>query len=195
MPPSYYGAKESSSEPDESPSKLVGARVEELPDWQGETLSPVRGPIKETDPDVVEEVKWRKPSNPNGVPVWSHSGTICGESYREKPKLTFANGASLEDPVGLFDTSLDAKVSRAIDIHEGDEIDEEVFEALVSDAVTLNESATRNRTRHPAYDNLGRDRRPAVVSGDVDTPRVYAESELSEPKESHGPDRSPRLWR
>jgi hypothetical protein len=116
----------------ESPSKLIDARIEELPDWQGETLSRIRGLIKETVPDVVEEVKWRKPTNPNGIPVWSHNGTICtGETYKKKVKLTFARGASLEDSAGLFNASLDAKVSRAIDVHEGNEIDEKAFKSLV----------------------------------------------------------------
>lgn len=125
----------------ESISEQIDARINELPDWQGEVLSRVRRLIKETDPDVVEEVKWRKPSNPDGVPVWSHDGTICtGETYKKKVKLTFANGASLEDPAGLFNASLDANVSRAIDIHEGDEIDENAFKSLVSAAVVLNES-------------------------------------------------------
>ncbi|WP_423747552.1 DUF1801 domain-containing protein (plasmid) [Haladaptatus sp. SPP-AMP-3] len=129
------------SENDESPSKLIDTRIEELSDWRGETLSRIRGLIKETDPDVVEEVKWRKPSNPHGVPVWVHDGNICtGETYKSKVKLTFAKGASLEDPAGLFNASLDATVSRAINIHEGDEIDEEAFKSLVRSAVALNRS-------------------------------------------------------
>ena len=128
---------------DESPSQSIDARIEELSDWRGETLSRMRGLIQEADADVVEEVKWRKPSNPNGVPVWSHDGTICtGETYKKKVKLTFAKGASLEDPAGLFNASLDAKVSRAIDIHEGDEIDEQAFTSLVRDAAALNVSST-----------------------------------------------------
>lgn len=125
-------AKAASKDKAEPPSKLIDAKIEELPDWQGETLSRIRGLITEADPDVVEEVKWRKPTNPNGVPVWSHDGTICtGETYKTKVKLTFAKGASLDDPAGLFNASLDAKVSRAIDIHEGDEIDETAFKSLV----------------------------------------------------------------
>ena len=128
---------------DESPSQSIDARIKELSDWRGETLSRMRGLIQEADADVVEEVKWRKPSNPNGVPVWSHDGTICtGETYKKKVKLTFAKGASLEDPAGLFNASLDAKVSRAIDIHEGDEIDEQAFTSLVRDAAALNASST-----------------------------------------------------
>jgi hypothetical protein len=126
---------------DESPSQLIDAKIEELGDWRGETLSRMRGLIKEADPDVVEEVKWRKPSNPSGVPVWTHDGNICtGETYKKKVKLTFAKGASLEDPAGLFNASLDANVSRAVDIYEGDEIDEKALIALVRAAVSLNQS-------------------------------------------------------
>jgi hypothetical protein len=130
-----------SSPKDESPSQLIDARIKELPGWQGEVLSRMRGLIKEAVPDVIEEVKWRKPSNPNGVPVWSHDGTICtGETYKKKVKLTFAKGASLEDPADLFNASLNAKVSRAIDIHEGDEIDEKAFKSLVRAVVARNAS-------------------------------------------------------
>ena len=134
----------SNSGNDESPATLIDARIEELADWRGETLSRMRGLIKEADPDVVEEVKWRKPTNPNGIPVWSHDGNICtGETYKKKVKLTFAKGASLEDPTSLFNASLNANVSRAIDIHEGDEIDETAFTSLVRAAAALNESETR----------------------------------------------------
>lgn len=131
----------SQSPKDESPSQLIDARIEELDDWRGETLSRMRSLIKEADPDVVEEVKWRKPTNPNGVPVWTHDGNICtGETYKNKVKLTFAKGASLEGPADLFNASLDAKVSRAIDIHEGDEIDEKAFKSLIRAAVARNTS-------------------------------------------------------
>ncbi|MFC6823508.1 DUF1801 domain-containing protein [Halopelagius fulvigenes] len=124
-----------------SPSEVIDAKIEELSDWRGKTLSRIRRLIKEADPDVVEEIKWRKPSNPLGIPVWSHGGTICtGETYKEKVKLTFPQGPSLEDPAGLFNASLDSDTRRAIDIHEGDEIDEEAFKSLVRDAVTKNES-------------------------------------------------------
>ena len=110
-------------------------------DWREETLSRVRALIKEADPEVVEEVKWRKASSPDGVPVWSHDGMICtGETYKDKVKLTFAKGASLEDPSGLFNSSLEGNTRRAIDIHEGDAIDEDAFEALIRAAVSLNES-------------------------------------------------------
>jgi hypothetical protein len=117
----------------------VDAAIEKLGDWRGETLARVRGLIKQADPDVVEEVKWRKPSNPVGVPVWSHDGMICtGETYKDKVKLTFAKGASLEDPSGLFNSSLEGNTRRAIDIHEDDEIDEEALKALIRAAVELN---------------------------------------------------------
>lgn len=125
----------------ESPAQLIDARIEELDDWRGETLSRVRTLVKEADPEVVEEVKWRKASNPGGVPVWEHDGQICtGETYKDVVKLTFAKGASLEDPSGLFNSSLDGNVRRAIDIREGEAIDEDAFKALIREAVSLNES-------------------------------------------------------
>jgi hypothetical protein len=108
-------------------------------DWRGEVLARVRALIGEADPEAVETVKWRKPSNPAGVPVWEHGGLICtGETYRDKVKLTFAKGAAIEDPKGLFNSSLDGNTRRAIDIREGDAIDEEAFKALVREAVALN---------------------------------------------------------
>jgi len=123
----------------DSPSQLIDARIAALGDWRGETLARVRKLIKEADPDVVEEVKWRKPSNPLGVPVWSHDGLICtGETYKDKVKLTFAKGASLDDPSGLFNSSLDGNVRRAVDIHEGDKIDETALKTLICAAVALN---------------------------------------------------------
>jgi hypothetical protein len=117
----------------ESASELIDARIKELNDWRGETLARVRRMIRQADPDVVEEVKWRKPSNAmRGVPVWEHDGMICtGETYKSVVKLTFAKGASLTDPAGLFNASLDGNARRAIDIHEGDEIDEKAFQALI----------------------------------------------------------------
>ena len=121
-----------------SPSQLIDARIEELGDWRGETLARVRALVKQADPDVVEEWKWR------GVPVWSHAGIICtGETYKSVVKMTFAKGASLDDPSGLFNSSLEGNVRRAIDIHEGDEIDEEALKELVRAAVALNESSGR----------------------------------------------------
>jgi hypothetical protein len=129
------------SESHESPSRLIDARIEELGDWRGETLAEVRRLINQADPEVVEEVKWRKPSSPAGVPTWSHDGLICtGEVYKSVVKLTFAKGAQLEDPKGLFNSSLDGKVRRAIDLHEGERIDEAAFQALIREAVAVNES-------------------------------------------------------
>jgi hypothetical protein len=118
----------------------IDASIEELGDWRGETLARIRALIKEADPEVVEEVKWRKPSSPAGVPVWSHDGIICtGETYKNHVKMTFAKGASLDDPSGLFNSSLDGNTRRAIDLHEGDEIDEKALKSLVRAAVSLNE--------------------------------------------------------
>jgi hypothetical protein len=129
--------------PEESPSELIDAKIEELGDWRGKTLARVRALIKQADPEVVEEWKWRKATNP-GVPVWSHQGGICtGETYKSAVKLTFFKGASLEDPSGLFNSSLEGNVRRAIDFHEGDEIDEKAFTALIREAVSLNESSSR----------------------------------------------------
>ena len=123
-----------------SPSHLIDARIAALGDWRGEVLARVRALIRQADPQVVEEVKWRKPSNSMlGVPVWEHAGIICtGETYKTYVKLTFAKGAALEDPAGLFNASLDGNVRRAIDIREGDRIDATAFNALVRAAVALN---------------------------------------------------------
>ncbi|MGB9368344.1 MAG: DUF1801 domain-containing protein [Xanthobacteraceae bacterium] len=123
-----------------SPSRLIEARIRKLGDWRGETLARVRALIKEADPDIVEEVKWRKPSNAMlGVPVWEHDGIICtGETYKAVVKLTFAKGAALKDPSGLFNSSLEGNVRRAIDIPEGGKIDEKAFKALIRAAVALN---------------------------------------------------------
>ena len=128
------------------PSQLIDARIKALGDWRGETLARVRKLIKEADPGVVEEVKWRKPSNPLGVPVWSHAGIVCtGETYKAAVKLTFARGAALKDPARLFNSSLDGNTRRAIDIHEGDKIDAKAFTALIRAAVALNTSAQAAR--------------------------------------------------
>jgi hypothetical protein len=122
----------------DSPSQMIDARIEELGDWRGETLGKVRGIIREADPDVVEEWKWVKPTNP-GTPVWSHDGIICtGETYKNAVKLTFAKGASLEDPSGLFNASLEGNTRRAIDLHEGDTIDAKALKALIRAAVAMN---------------------------------------------------------
>jgi len=135
----------------DSPSRLIDARIAALTGWRGETLARVRVLIKEADPEVVEEVKWRKPSNAMlGVPVWEHDGIICtGETYKKYVKLTFAKGASLKDPSGLFNSSLDGNARRAIDFHEGDKIDEKALKALIRAAVALNmsERAAASRKR------------------------------------------------
>jgi len=141
--------KKGGSQRVESASRLIDVRIEELGDWRGEMLSRFRVLIKQADPNVVEEVKWRRPSNPAGVPVWSHDGIICtGETYKNHVRLTFAKGASLKDPKGVFNSSLEGNATRAIVIHEGDEIDEKAFKALVRAAVSLNTSSARNKTRH-----------------------------------------------
>jgi hypothetical protein len=136
---------------DASASRSIDAKIAALGDWRGEMLARVRGLIKQAEPEIVEEVKWRKPSNPMGVPVWSHAGIVCtGETYRDKVKLTFAKGASLEDPAGLFNASLDGNARRAIDLHEGAAIDAAAFKALVRAAIALNASArpaVRSRKR------------------------------------------------
>jgi len=129
------------AEKDQTASEQIDSKIASLGDWRGAALARVRRLIREADPDIVEEVKWRKPSNPAGVPVWECSGIICtGETYKDKVKLTFARGASLNDPAGLFNSSLDGGTRRAIDIREGEEIDETALKALVREAVTLNAS-------------------------------------------------------
>jgi hypothetical protein len=128
--------KSGSTEAGDTPSQLIDARIEELGDWRGETLARIRDLIKQADPEVVEEWKWR------GVPVWYHAGMICtGETYKKAVKMTFAKGASLDDPSGLFNSSLEGNTRRAIDFHEGEEIDEEGLKALIRAAVALNESS------------------------------------------------------
>ncbi|MGP8152278.1 MAG: DUF1801 domain-containing protein [Acidimicrobiales bacterium] len=131
--------RKSASQRSESPSQLIDARIKELGDWRGEMLSRLRTLVKEADPEVVEEWKWR------GVPVWYHDGMICtGETYKNVVKMTFAKGAALRDPSGLFNSSLDGNTRRAIDFHEGEKIDEEPFKTLVRAAVTLNESQAKS---------------------------------------------------
>lgn len=133
--------KKSGSNGGDSPSQLIAARIKELDDWRGDMLARVRSLIKEADPDVVETWKWR------GVPVWEHAGIICtGETYKAVVKLTFAKGAALDDPSGLFNASLDGNVRRAIDIHEGDRIDEKALVALIRAAVALNTSKKRPKS-------------------------------------------------
>ena len=134
------GSKRSSS-----PAQLIDAKIAALGDWRGETLARVRKLIKQADPDVVEEVKWRKPSNPLGVPVWEHDGIVCtGETYKAAVKLTFAKGAALKDPSRLFNSSLEGNTRRAIDFHEGDKIDAKAMQALIRAAVALNKSKAKS---------------------------------------------------
>src|SRR6187401_2540286 len=136
--------KKSESTHGQAPSELIDNRIAELGDWRGETLGRMRTLIKQADPDVVEEWKWM------GTPVWSHDGIICtGESYKAVVKLTFAKGASLKDPAGLFNSSLDGNVRRAIDIHEGEGVDESAFKALVRQAVALNGSGKPKSSKKP----------------------------------------------
>jgi hypothetical protein len=131
--------KKSGSQQSKSPSQLIDARIEELDDWRGKMLSRLRALVKEADPEVVEEWKWR------GVPVWSHAGMICtGETYKSVVKMTFAKGASLDDPSGLFNSSLEGNVRRAIDFHEGEKINENALKALIRAAVTLNKSKAQS---------------------------------------------------
>jgi hypothetical protein len=130
--------KKSGSQSNKTPSQLIDARIKELGDWRGEMLGRLRALVKQADPDVVEEWKWR------GVPVWSHDGIICtGETYKSVVKMTFAKGAALKDPSRLFNSSLEGNTRRAIDFHEGDKIDEKALKALLRAAVTLNESKPR----------------------------------------------------
>ncbi len=132
--------KKSSSLKGESPSQLIDARIRELEDWRGATLSRIRNLIKQADPGVVEEWKWR------GVPVWSHDGLICtGETYKNLVKMTFFRGASLKDPSRLFNSSLEGTARRAIDVHDGEGIDEEAFKALIRAAVALNRASVRRK--------------------------------------------------
>ena len=132
--------KKSGANQGQPASELISKRIAELGDWRGETLGRMRKLIRQADPDVVEEWKWAKSTSP-GTPVWSHDGIICtGETYKDKVKLTFAKGASLKDPARLFNAGLDGNVRRAIDIHEGEEVDESAFKALVRLAVALNGS-------------------------------------------------------
>ena len=139
--------KKSGATGKQSASELISNRITELGDWRAKTLARMRTLIKQADPNVVEEWKWAKATSP-GTPVWSHDGIICtGESYKSVVKLTFAKGASLKDPSHLFNSSLDGNVRRAIDIHEGDDVDESAFKALVRQAVTLNRTGKSKRSK------------------------------------------------
>jgi hypothetical protein len=138
IPAKKAASQEGSAKGAGNPSALIDARIKELDDWRGETLARLRALIKKVDPEVVEEWKWR------GVPVWYHDGMVCtGESYKSVVKLTFAKGASLNDPAGLFNSSLDGNVRRAIDFHEGEKINEKAFTALIREAIALNSSSGR----------------------------------------------------
>jgi hypothetical protein len=145
---STTGKKAAPAKGKASPSKLIDAKIAKLGDWRGETLARVRKLIKEACPDAIEDVKWQKPSNPAGVPVWERDGILCtGETYKDKVKLTFARGAALLDPSGLFNSSLDGNVRRAIDLHEGDKIDEKAFKTLIRAAAALNASHVASRKK------------------------------------------------
>lgn len=133
---------------DDNPSAQIDAKLAGLGDWRGETLARMRGLIREADPEVVEAVKWRKPSNPSGVPVWEHAGILCtGEVYKGYVKLTFAKGAALDDPARLFNAGFGGGTRRAIDIREGETVDAEAFKALVREAVAANVATTRSAPR------------------------------------------------
>jgi hypothetical protein len=139
--------KKTDATQDQSASELISKRIAQLGDWRGETLGRMRTLIKQADPDVVEEWKWAKATSP-GTPVWSHDGIICtGESYKNAVKLTFAKGASLKDPARLFNSSLDGNMRRAIDIHEGENVDASAFKALIRQAVALNSSGKSKRSK------------------------------------------------
>lgn len=129
-----------------NPSRLIDARIEQMTDWRGTMLGRLRDIIRQADPDIVEAVKWRKPSNPLGVPTWERDGIICtGETYKDKVKLTFAHGAAIDDPSGLFNSSLDGNVRRAIDFSEGQAVDADALKTLVRAAVSLNVSKKKKR--------------------------------------------------
>jgi hypothetical protein len=174
------------------PARVIGGRIQGLPDWRGEVLSRIRRLIRQADPEMVEEVKWRKPSNSMaGVPAWSHDGMICtGETYKDKVKLTFARGASIDDPAGLFNASLGGSARRAIDIHQGDDIDARAFKSLIRAAAALNASSrrmtgkgkrsSRTKVRGPmaaAKPKLLSGGNPQIAKGDGDAPvRAYIEA-------------------
>jgi hypothetical protein len=146
--PRHGSSSSAGSKPTQDAAELIDLRIRSLSDWRGETLAAVRRLIHEADPEIVEEVKWMKPSNPFGVPVWSHAGIVCtGETYARAVKLTFARGASLEDPGGLFNASLEAGTRRAIDLREGDTLDAEAFRQLIRTAVEENVRVGTSRKR------------------------------------------------
>lgn len=131
---------------EESASDLIDSKIASLGDWRGKTLAKLRALIREADPEVIEQVKWRKPNNPAGVPVWDHAGIVCtGETYKDKVKLTFAHGAALDDPKRMFNASLDGNTRRALDLFEGNEIDCEAFKALFREAAAFNEARPKRK--------------------------------------------------
>jgi len=141
----YLGEKMPQNKAVDNASRLIDTRIRKLGDWRGEMLSRIRALIKQADPEIIEEVKWIKPTNPLGVAVWSHGGLICtGEIYKNVVKMTFPSGASLDDPSGLFNSCLEGSVRRAIDFHEGDKVNEEALKTLIRAAVTLNTSSSSN---------------------------------------------------
>ncbi len=151
--------KKAATSHEHSPAELISQRITEAGDWRGDMLARVRQLIRQAAPEVVEDVKWRKPSSPAGVPVWSHDGILCtGETYKNAVKLTFAKGASLEDPQGLFNSSLAGNTRRAIDLHQGDKINERAFKALIRAAVALNTSGKKSSTSAKAA-------KPKLLSG------------------------------
>jgi hypothetical protein len=163
-------------EHDQSPSDLIDARIASLGDWRGEMLTQIRAMIHEAAPDVVEQVKWRKPTNPSGVPVWEHDGILCtGETYKDKVKITFARGAALEDPAGLFNASLNGNLRRAIDIHEGDKLNKAAFKKLIRAAVKLNNAGKSTKKTQPKatggkQPKLLSGGNPQIPKGDGDAP-------------------------
>jgi len=141
----YLGEKMPQNKAVDNASRLIDTRIRKLGDWRGVMLSRIRALIKQADPEIIEEVKWIKPTNPLGVAVWSHGGLICtGEIYKNVVKMTFPSGASLDDPSGLFNSCLEGSVRRAIDFHEGDKVNEEALKTLIRAAVTLNTSSSSN---------------------------------------------------
>jgi hypothetical protein len=154
------GARGKEGKGGDSASRLIDARIKELGDWRGEMLARIRTLIHEADPEMIEEVKWRKPSNPSGVPVWSHDGMVCtGETYKNAVKMTFAKGAALSDPSGLFNSSLDGNTRRAIDFREGDKIDAKALKSLIRAAVALNTSVQVPPRRNRAAGSQNRPKR------------------------------------
>jgi hypothetical protein len=158
-----------------APARLIDEKIKELRDWRGETLARLRQLIKAADPEVVEQVKWRKPSNPGGVPVWWDDGIICtGETYQDKVKLTFDKGAKLKDPARLFNSSLDGNTRRAIDLREGDKLNERAFKTLVRAAAALNESFLPKPKKSKAKKPAGKAKRSTATKKKASTAKKKA---------------------